>query len=281
MEQFGARPGCPVDECLAEVRKCKIYIGIFAMRYGSIPAGYDKSMTELEYDEAQRLGLPSYIFVADEKAVKFSIGDIDFEQQEQLKALKKKLTSKHMVEFFSSPDDLANKIGTAIHRELKADKVNPVVIEQGIENIIPTKKTLSAKTIVRRFEIFPQRWAGIEFSACLLNYFPNNSKTPPMINIQGIDNSDYCMFRCDGTEVISCNARFADFDKTMLIIAQDEHAYAFIDTDFYARFYVRAKLVFYEYERDKIFTALKIIEVNDILPDIPDLIPQYFNDIPF
>jgi hypothetical protein len=36
------------------------------MRYGSIPDGYDRSMTHLEYDEAQRLELPSLIYMIDE-----------------------------------------------------------------------------------------------------------------------------------------------------------------------------------------------------------------------
>ncbi len=39
---------------------------MFGMRYGSIPDGYDKSMTHLEYDEAQSLKLPSLIYLLDE-----------------------------------------------------------------------------------------------------------------------------------------------------------------------------------------------------------------------
>lgn len=36
MEHFGSLPGMPKDECLRLVRGCRAYIGIFAMRYGSI-----------------------------------------------------------------------------------------------------------------------------------------------------------------------------------------------------------------------------------------------------
>ena len=36
MEHLGSRPGCPVDECLRAVGSCQVYLGIFAMRYGSI-----------------------------------------------------------------------------------------------------------------------------------------------------------------------------------------------------------------------------------------------------
>ncbi len=67
MEYFGSKPGTPVEECLRVVRSCKIYIGIFGMRYGSIPKGFDKSMTHLEYDEAQTAKLPSLIYIIDEE----------------------------------------------------------------------------------------------------------------------------------------------------------------------------------------------------------------------
>jgi hypothetical protein len=53
MEQFGSKPGTPVDECLGVVQSCRLYVGVFGMRYGSVPDGYDKSMTHIEYDEAQ------------------------------------------------------------------------------------------------------------------------------------------------------------------------------------------------------------------------------------
>ncbi len=59
MEFFGSEPRSPVEECLRVVRSCQIYIGIFAMRYGSVPDDHDLSMTHLEYEEAQRRSLPS------------------------------------------------------------------------------------------------------------------------------------------------------------------------------------------------------------------------------
>src|ERR1700720_4678285 len=63
MEQFGSKPGSPVEECLRVVGSRQLYIGVPGMRYGSVPDGYDKSMTHLEYDEAQRLKLPSLIYI--------------------------------------------------------------------------------------------------------------------------------------------------------------------------------------------------------------------------
>lgn len=271
MEQFGARPGRPIEECLAEVRKCKIYIGIFAMRYGSIPDGYEKSMTELEYDEAQRLGLPSYIFVINEKKAKVAPADIDFTHQIQLNALKEKLTSRHMVEYFTSPEDLANKVGAAIHRALRENKTEKVVIEKGIETVLATQNPIPLKALMRHFEVFPKRWAGTEISVSLLNYYPNNTNNPPMMDIEEGWDCDYKMFGASSADgdLISCGAEIVELERRMAILAQGENAYAFIDTDYYARFYVRAKLMCDIIKRDEIILALGIIDILKIEPDIP------------
>lgn len=50
MEFFAASTLPTVDECLAQVATCDVFIGIVGNRYGFIPDSYDKSITELEYD---------------------------------------------------------------------------------------------------------------------------------------------------------------------------------------------------------------------------------------
>jgi Domain of unknown function (DUF4062) len=49
MELFGSKPGSPVEECLTVVQSCQLYVGVFGMRYGSVPEGHDKSITHIEY----------------------------------------------------------------------------------------------------------------------------------------------------------------------------------------------------------------------------------------
>ena len=65
MEFFGALPDTPKEECLRLVRSANSYIGIFAMRYGFVDPDSDKSLTQLEYEEAQALRLPSLIYLID------------------------------------------------------------------------------------------------------------------------------------------------------------------------------------------------------------------------
>ena len=54
MEVFGARPIQATAACLSEVDECDAMVGIYAHRYGFIPAGSDISILEQEFDHAIR-----------------------------------------------------------------------------------------------------------------------------------------------------------------------------------------------------------------------------------
>src|SRR5260221_337715 len=111
MEYFGAKPGSPKEECLRSVASCRLYIGIFAMRYGSLDHETGKSITHLEFDEACRLKLPSLIYLLDEKKQPVLHGFVDSgENAERLKLLKAELRRKFVVNFFTTPDDLAKRV---------------------------------------------------------------------------------------------------------------------------------------------------------------------------
>lgn len=44
MEIFGARPEEPKEACLAEIEACDLFVGLYAHRYGHVPAGSDSSI---------------------------------------------------------------------------------------------------------------------------------------------------------------------------------------------------------------------------------------------
>ena len=276
MEQFGARDENPLETCLKEVGKCKLYVGIFAMRYGSIPNGYEKSMTELEYDEAQRLGLPSYIFILDEQNGVVAPSSIDFENRDKLLALKRKLMNK-TVEFFTTPEDLANKVGTAIHRAMKEGIAGIVTINKGIENVIQPKTELPGITVLRRFEILPQRWTGIELTLEIDNFITNGTLTPDFIDIKEADEIDCRMFGLVAGEAIITNCFVRGTNKKFLFVTDCENAYSLIDADFYATFTILGETMsFYEPSNNELVLAVKIKRVLDVKhvsfsdePDIP------------
>lgn len=113
METFGSLPDTPKEECLRIVRTCRAYIGIFAMRYGSVDPTTGKSLTELEYEEAQRISLPSLIYLLDEQRQPILPCHVDTgEGAEKLKKLKQILRQRHVVSLFTTPDNLAAKVTT-------------------------------------------------------------------------------------------------------------------------------------------------------------------------
>ena len=55
MEIFGSDETKPVDYSLSQVRNCDIFIGVYAERYGRTDPQTGKSITELEYIEANKM----------------------------------------------------------------------------------------------------------------------------------------------------------------------------------------------------------------------------------
>ena len=116
MESYVAADSRPVDQCLADVRASDVYVGIFAWRYGFIPPGYDRSITELEYQEAGKAGRDRLIFLLREDAAWRRDQIERGPGEQQIEHLRNQLKLDHMVGFFSTPDELATEVATAITR---------------------------------------------------------------------------------------------------------------------------------------------------------------------
>jgi hypothetical protein len=110
MEFFGARPSAPKEECLCEVRKAHVFVLILGMRYGSLDPESGLSFTHLEYLEAQRLNLPSLIYLIDEAEHLVLPRDVEVgESALKLRALKDAVSASHVVSRFCSPADLRER----------------------------------------------------------------------------------------------------------------------------------------------------------------------------
>jgi formylglycine-generating enzyme required for sulfatase activity len=112
MEDYVASPQQPVEKCLQDVRSCDAYVGIFALRYGFIPDGYEKSITHLEYETAKESGIPCLIFLLDQKAS----WPVEYEDGERrnIDQLRKKLKNDHIVSFFKNADELSGLVNPAV-----------------------------------------------------------------------------------------------------------------------------------------------------------------------
>jgi hypothetical protein len=108
-EYFGSRPNPPKEECLSQVVNSNVYVGIFGNRYGTIPEGENRSMTELEYCEAKAIRLPRLIYFK-KKTAKSIDSDEDHATSEKLKKLKAKLKKDHHISYFVNPARLPGKV---------------------------------------------------------------------------------------------------------------------------------------------------------------------------
>lgn len=112
MEDYSAASKPPLDKCLQDVAGCDVYVGIFAWRYGYQPQGRSESITELEFRQAVASGCERLIFLLDEKA-RWPPELID-PDRDAIEALRAELQRDYVVEFFTSPEDLATAISVAV-----------------------------------------------------------------------------------------------------------------------------------------------------------------------
>lgn len=154
MEYFGSKPGSPREECLKAVRSCRVYIGVFAMRYGSIDEETGKSMTHIEYDEAQLLRLPTLIYLIDENKQPVIPKFVDIgESGTKLADLKAELKRRFTVSFFTTPEDLAKRLSQDLPPILENIGIE---IEKKEEEAVPADD----KELIRRFKVRPKKYAG-------------------------------------------------------------------------------------------------------------------------
>jgi hypothetical protein len=208
MEYFGSKPGSPKDECLKAVASCRLYIGIFAMRYGSIDEETGKSMTHLEFEEASRLKLPALIYLIDEEKQpvlpKFvETGD----KAERLKALKAELKKKFMVSFFTTPEDLARRV---------TQDLPPLLQNIGVSVAQAPPNTVSddAKALLRQFRARPAKHAGKEL---LVDVEVDD-------DFSGVDSDDCAALRLPLGDAIQRKVKFEALGSYPRVIATGEMA---------------------------------------------------------
>lgn len=119
MENFGSRPDSPREVCLREVAASDVYVGLFGNRYGSLDPESGLSMTEIEYREASRCGLPRLVYFKAEdgafKAEDGAPGGPGTEPDARLRDLKEEIRRDLTVDFFDGPESLAPRVTAALY----------------------------------------------------------------------------------------------------------------------------------------------------------------------
>lgn len=162
MEDYVAADKRPLEQCLEDVRRCDLYIGIFAWRYGFVPKTLNpgkRSITELEFREAEKRKKPALVFVlkadAPWKAVFKDAHSGENGSGKRITALRNELMEERLAGLFETPDDLALNVVTAVARwQMDAAPPVPDAPAPGAKN-----KPARAAGGARARAGYPQLWA--------------------------------------------------------------------------------------------------------------------------
>jgi CheY-like chemotaxis protein len=130
MEVFGARPDDATGVSLGEVDASDAFLGIYAHKYGYVPAGCSISITEQEFNFAQERQKPTFCFLVDDE-FPWSPKLIEPEPgQSKLKLFKQRISTTIVRDTFTTPDDLAYKVASSLGHFLITKRV-----KEGLESI--------------------------------------------------------------------------------------------------------------------------------------------------
>jgi Domain of unknown function (DUF4062) len=101
MEYFGSFPAEPLTKRLEKVRSSYVLILVLGSRYGFVPDGHDKSMTELKYSEAISAEIPVFAYLREVPTYNRQSMDA------KVAAFRDLVSKAHGRSEFASPHDLA------------------------------------------------------------------------------------------------------------------------------------------------------------------------------
>lgn len=106
MDHLAGQDRSASEVSIGMVKDADVYLGIFAHAYGSNPDNDDRSYTEIEFDEAVKLGIAVIpFFMNDDHPWPPRLVDKG-EKAEKLERLKEKVKKDRIVQWFGSPEDL-------------------------------------------------------------------------------------------------------------------------------------------------------------------------------
>ncbi len=265
MEYFCASTDSSRTQCLRKVHSSDLYVGIIGLRYGSIDPETGLSYTEEEYNEASKNNIPMLLFIIDEsKETSIRPADIDYENIDKLRQFKNRVKQSHAVDFFVSPADLAMKVATAIMKHINDNKTlaETLKINHEIQEAIKPTSELTAHQLLRRFNLFPERWNGIRFNATLENYESDGTVRTPY-QTDEIEPSQ------PNLEIVQIPWRITDTEcKNLGLFAEGELVYHLLDIEEPALIDCSLEtLTFYSNRfsfHDKPDLGLKVVAINKI-----------------
>lgn len=109
MEFFGAMGPGATDGSLRRINESDVYVGISAYRYGYIEPGFDRSVTEEEFNHAGERGLERLCFLTD-PSHPWAVDAVDWRQMDEVQRFREMVERLTIRELFTTADDFRAKL---------------------------------------------------------------------------------------------------------------------------------------------------------------------------
>lgn len=119
MEYLGSEAEDATTVSVSLVQDCDVFVGIYAERYGHTPDPRGKSITEQEYDTARKLGKRCLCYFAGPDST--PPGHEDSTKRARLTEFKRRIDAELVRSIFTSPDNLAARVGADLARVLAGE----------------------------------------------------------------------------------------------------------------------------------------------------------------
>jgi hypothetical protein len=134
-ETFGAMDEAPAVASARALAEADIVVFLVAHRYGYIAPGSERSIIELEYDEAVTQKKPVLVFLLSDDQP-WPPDQIDFVNVHRMQTFKHRLKTDRIVDRFTTPQDLSVRLAAAISRysrQVEAIQLEPPEVAKPFE----------------------------------------------------------------------------------------------------------------------------------------------------
>ncbi|MCX7113560.1 MAG: DUF4062 domain-containing protein, partial [Proteobacteria bacterium] len=140
MEKYPAFDERPKDKCLKDVADCDYYVLVLAWRYGHQPPDDNpgqRSITQMEYEHAVQSGKKPLVFLLEpDHPWKRSVMDSDSHLPESgIVKFRGKVGLEHGIRFFTTPEDLASQVQSALRNLEQQGKPKAVIANSHVRDL--------------------------------------------------------------------------------------------------------------------------------------------------
>ncbi|MCP5108839.1 MAG: DUF4062 domain-containing protein [bacterium] len=172
MEFFMAKSQEPKTVCEKEIKKCDIFVGIYAHRYGFIPRDEAESITQQEYELAKKEKKDCLCFII-KKDFPWNPEFIEKEKYSELVAFLNMVKEEKVVSSFESKADFSDKFSSSLSKLIS--RINPSVGEPG--TCIP----LALEPFIAHPYPLPDHFTGRVTEMDMLSKWIYNDKEPLLV----------------------------------------------------------------------------------------------------